>query len=228
MAGATTGAPLRVLIIDRDDVARAGLETLLNSDPRFNTVGALSGCTVAAAASYEADVIVLDPCDRRGLDVEFIGALATTRPESHCCIYTEFTGLAAFLQAMARGARAYLCKAAASGTFLLETVFVVGRFGAVMIDPAIAAVMPPGIGARLLTAVTPADTVVLSTRERQVLVLIAQGETDQGIAKVLRVHPSTVDSYVARLCDKLEAGNRPHLVDIAWRRGLLTGQLSSP
>lgn len=221
MVSMAPGIPLRVLLMDRDDIARAGVRALVLGDTRFNLVYEQSEIQVEPAVVHRPDIIVLDPADRRRLDPTLVSTLTDTVPDSRLCVYTDLTAAVAFLQAMEYGAHAYLCKGTAGGAFLLETLFVVGHFDAVVIDPAIIAVLPRQLGAWVRLAVATPMTEVLSARERQVLASIAQGETDQEIGRKLAIRPSTVDSYVARLCDKLHAGNRPHLVDTAWRRGLL-------
>jgi DNA-binding CsgD family transcriptional regulator len=67
--------------------------------------------------------------------------------------------------------------------------------------------------------VGPADR--LSPREREVLALVAQGQTNKEIAEALFVAPSTIKTHVASLLTKLDASSRAHLATIAARRGLL-------
>ena len=67
--------------------------------------------------------------------------------------------------------------------------------------------------------VGPADR--LSPREREVLALVAQGQTNKEIADALFVAPSTIKTHVASLLTKLDASSRAHLATIAARRGLL-------
>lgn len=61
----------------------------------------------------------------------------------------------------------------------------------------------------------------LSSRMREVLKLIADGHSNKGIARRLRIGPETVKSHVAKLLSTLEAENRAHAVGIAFRTGLL-------
>jgi DNA-binding CsgD family transcriptional regulator len=67
----------------------------------------------------------------------------------------------------------------------------------------------------------PADR--LSPREREVLALVAQGQTNKEIADALFVAPSTIKTHVASLLAKLDASRRAHLATIAARRGLIPG-----
>ena len=76
---------------------------------------------------------------------------------------------------------------------------------------------PPSFGA------DEAHVGTLSPREREVLALVAQGQTNKEIAEVLFVAPSTIKTHVASLLTKLDASTRAHLATIAARRGLLPG-----
>lgn len=66
MLAGSAGSQLRVLIIDRDEVTRAGVQSLLQADPRFTVVGELSRPQTELIVRYRPQVIVLDPADRRG------------------------------------------------------------------------------------------------------------------------------------------------------------------
>ncbi len=164
MVAGGAGSPLRVLIIDRDEVARAGMHTLLQGDARFTVVGELSRLQTEPAVRSRPQVIVLDPVDRRGVNAAFIGALAQALPESRVCVYTELIDPASFLLAMEHGARAYLGKGTARADFLLDSLYMLGRHDAVVIDPAIAIELPGQIRVRLILPAGPSESPSASGR----------------------------------------------------------------
>jgi DNA-binding NarL/FixJ family response regulator len=111
----------------------------------------------------------------------------------------------------------------ADGGFVVDTLALVGRYGATVIDPAATAQFGAQTARRLrLMPDAPADQ-RLSEREHAVLRLLADGCTDQAIAARLDISDSTVRSYVGRICAKLGATTREQVMVLATRQGLLDG-----
>jgi DNA-binding NarL/FixJ family response regulator len=104
---------------------------------------------------------------------------------------------------------------------LLEAVRSVAR-GDALLAPAVTRRLIDDFARRPEpTRVTPADLAVLTEREREVLVLIARGISNDEIADALLVSPATAKTHVSRVMGKLDARDRAQLVVIAYESGLV-------
>ena len=122
---------------------------------------------------------------------------------------------------LASGASGYVSKRAID-TELLAAIRAVHR-GGVFIDPSLAHVFVRDVLDKPATADGPSRSLkILSERERQVLGLVAQGYGTQEIAKQLLVSAKTVETYRARIAEKLGLRTRNEIVRFAIQMGLLT------
>jgi DNA-binding NarL/FixJ family response regulator len=210
---------IRVLIADDQELVRDGISTILRGQPDIEVVGTASGGAQAIelAGALHPDVTLMD-IRMPGVD----GLMATRRicadGTSRVVILTTYGADDHVLDAIAAGASGFLVKdtprraliaavrSAAEGTMQL----------------------PPDIARRLLgDASTPhADSELthrgsrLTAREREILQLVAQGESNNDIASSLHISEATVKTHIAHLFDKLQARDRVHLVLMAQRLGL--------
>jgi DNA-binding NarL/FixJ family response regulator len=221
----SNGSTLTVLLAGCSDVAGVGLRALLSADPRSTIVGETRGEVVRQAQRHRPDVIVLDPAAGGRLNVALVAELIAHAPQSRISIYTNYFEPRAFLDVMKAGGRAYMLKADADSTFVVDALMQVARYGATVIDPAVRTRFAAEAGDRLRLWLTPEphEQCRLSAREHEVLALLAEGCSDQAIAAQLGISTSTVRSYVDRLCTKLEAATREQLMVLAVRHGLLDG-----
>lgn len=195
-------AGITVLLSSGTDVAGVGLRTLLGADPRVTLVGEPRGDVVHQAQRHRPAVIVLDPLDGGGLNAALVAALAERVPQSRVCVYTSYLAPGAVMGMMQAGARAYLLKANADSAFLVDTVWYVGRHGATVLDPLVRARLDAD-QSHQVRLMPQAPVPQLSTRERAVLRLLADGYTDQVIAARLGIKDTTVRNYVSRAMAKL-------------------------
>lgn len=214
--------PVRVLLVDPNDVTRAGLEVLLAKDERFGIMGATAGNALASARRLRPDLIVIDPDVRGQFDIERIATFAAAAPECCICIRTSVFEPRSFVQVMLAGARGYLLKGSARDGFVPDTLFAIGRHGAIVIDPAIGEYfLTCGRGMIVVRAPDPAAE-RLTDQERVILHLMADGNKDAEIAAGLHVADTTVRTHVRNLCLKLGARTRAHLMRLAEKQGLLS------
>jgi two-component system response regulator NreC len=125
--------------------------------------------------------------------------------------------------ALAAGASGYLLKRAVDAE-LLAAIRAVHR-GGTYVDPRLADVLVQGVlgkSGRKARPKQPAN--ILSGREHQVLKLVAQGYSSQQIAKRIFVSVKTVETYRARIAEKLELRTRSEVVRYAIRMGLLSAE----
>lgn len=215
-------AQIRILLVDDHAVLREGLRLLLCAQPNMTVVGeAQSGEeAVQLARALQPDVVLMDLAmpGRGGID-----ATADIRRE---CRRTRVLALTmhddpAYLRSvLAAGASGYVLKRAAPAD-LLAAIQTTHR-GETYLPPSLAgSVVAELLGrkARKTGAAVAGDT--LSEREREVLCLVAEGHTNQQVAERLALSVKTVETYRARLMEKLGLKSRVDLVRYALSSGFL-------
>jgi DNA-binding NarL/FixJ family response regulator len=216
---------IRVLLADDQNLIRAGFRVLVDSAPDLEVVGeATTGLeAVELARTTRADVVLMDI---RMPDLDGLGATRQiTDDESlagvRVLILTTFEVDEYVLQALRAGASGFLGKGV-DPSELLDAIRVVAR-GDALLSP----VATKGLIARFLsqpedsTATVPAQLELLTEREREVLILVAAGLSNDEIAERLVVSPLTAKTHVNRAMTKLGARDRAQLVVIAYQSGLV-------
>jgi DNA-binding NarL/FixJ family response regulator len=201
-----------VLLVDDHELIRQGLRRNFERDEGFEVVGeAGSGAEAEAMVeSLSPDVVIMDVRlpDASGLEVT--RALRAKHPTLGIVVLTMYAGDEQVIGALDAGASAFIPKSAPA-----QEVMAAARHAAVAPGTFSAADLG-GVLRRASTA-----KVQLTAREREVLGLLAQGMPVAAIAKQLYISQSTTKSHIARLYEKLEAGNRAHAMVNAMRLGLL-------
>jgi two-component system response regulator NreC len=216
---------IRVLIADDHAILRAGLKMLVNAQADMEVVSEAPDGEKAVAAARETkpDVALLD------LTMPGIGGMRALQEMARTCRKTRVLVLTmhddpAYLRSvLAAGASGYLLKRTVDAE-LLAAIRAVHR-GGTYLDPSLANVLVQDVLAKRGNRARPVLPVsILSDRERQVLELVAQGYSSQQIAKRIFVGVKTVETYRARIADKLELRTRSAVVRYAIRMGLLTAE----
>jgi len=198
---------VRVLIADDHPVFRFGLRTLLKADPAMEVVGeAMNGeDAIAQASSLHPDVILMD-LNMPGMNgIEAIRRILADHPEVRILVLTMFDDDDSVFAAMRAGARGYLLKGTEGGE-TLQAIKVV-HAGEAIFSPTIAQRLMQYFGTpRRPSPSQPFPE--LTEREREVLVLIAQGYTNQAIAERLVISPKTVRNHISSIFSKLQVTSR--------------------
>jgi len=214
--------PIRVLIADDHAVMRSGLRLLLESQADLRVVDECgTHQEVLAALSRHrggVDIVSLDLSMPGGAAGVLIEDVVRRHPDVGVVVLTMHDDASHARRALAAGARGYVVKSAADRELLSAIRAVadgrthVGQAvgGEAVVEPK----RPAGGG-------SPLDT--LSDREREVLVLVAQGHTNQQIADALHLSVKTIESYRSRLMAKLGLTNRAELTKFALDAGLMGG-----
>jgi DNA-binding NarL/FixJ family response regulator len=208
---------VRVLLVDDHPVVREGLRWLFDSAGGFSVVGEAGDGETAArlAAELRPDVVLMDLA-MPGLDgVEATRRVKAASPQTAVLVVTMSDSAASLVAAVTAGASGYVLKGAAQQDLLRATRAVAGgeaTFGA-------------GVAQRLLALVKathPAGVVFpeLTTREREVLELMARGQRNAEIAHRLVVSEKTVRNNVSTILAKLHAADRAQAVAQARDAGL--------
>jgi RNA polymerase sigma factor (sigma-70 family) len=209
-------ALIRVLIVEDQTLMRQGLRTLLELEPGFTVLGEAANGEDGArqALALRPDVILMDVQMPVLNGVEATAAIIGAWPAARIVILTTFNRDDYVFQAVRAGALGYLLKDTPAEQ-LIDTLRHVAA-GEAFIQPEIAS-----RALRELMHPTAAAIEPLSDREREVLVLLAQGGSNREIAEQLVISEGTVKNHVSNILGKLQAENRTQAADIARRRGLL-------
>jgi DNA-binding NarL/FixJ family response regulator len=209
---------LRILIVDDHATFRFGLNALLNSAPGVKVVGEASAGThaVAAAATLRPDVVVMD------LHMPGLGGVEATRrivgaqPDIGVLVLTMFDDEDHLFAAIRAGARGYILKTARQEE-IVRAVYAVGEGGIVF---------GQSVAARVLAFFATASPrqseglAQLTGREREVLSLMARGEGNAAVARILVVSPKTVRNHVTSIFRKLGVTSRDEAIMYAREAGL--------
>ena len=238
--GAASDQVVRVVLADDHAVVREGLRHLVEAQPDMRVVGEAADGEAAwrAACALAPDVLVMD------LSMPVLGGVeATERVRRDCpavrvlalTVHEERDYLTRLLRA---GAAGYVLKRAAAGE-LVRAVRAVAA-GGTYIDPALAGAVVEGYlgsqdaqdsraarggrwGAEGAPGNAPgaAPRATLSEREREVLLRVARGFSNKEVAAALGLSVKTVETYKARVAEKLELRSRVDIVRYAARQGWL-------
>jgi len=214
---------IRLLVADDHPVVRAGLRMLLGAQPDMEVVGeAVDGATaVERALDLRPDVVVMD-ITMRGTD-----GLAATReivkriPQTKVLVLTMHDSEEYLRQTLEAGATGYVLKQAAD-TELAVAIRAVQR-GEIYLYPAFTRVLLGDLTHdRDTDGQAQRDSYeLLSPREKEVLRMVALGHTNRKIADELFLSVKTIETYRARVMEKLNLRTRAALVRYALLRGLL-------
>jgi DNA-binding NarL/FixJ family response regulator len=212
-----TGTSIRVVIADDHPVVRDGLSALLASVPSVTVAGTASTGreAVRAAVTLRPDVLVMDIQMPELSGVAAAGEIARAAPDVAVLMLTMFDDDDSVFAAMRAGARGYVLKGAQQDE-------IVRAIHAVAAGQAI---FGPGIARRVLglvsaPAVPDAPFPDLTSRERQVLDLIAAGARNAEIAQRMSIAPKTVANHIAAIFAKLQVADRGQAIILARDAGL--------
>lgn len=214
---------VRVVVADDQTLLRAGLRGIVDTAPDLTVVGdaATGREAVELVRTQQPDVVLMDirMPDMDGLEAT---RLITASSDVRVLILTTFD-LDEYVYAALRGG--------ANG-FLLKDTPPKDLLSAIRIIAAGDALLAPGITKRLIKQFatqpaipTPASDQLPQTiteREREVLMLVAEGLSNREVAERLNIGPGTAKTHVGHLLTKLDARDRVQLVIIAYRTGMAT------
>lgn len=214
-------APIRILVTDDHAVLRAGLTALLNAEADFTVIGeAADGSeSLRVAQALQPDVILLD-INMPGVNgLDALPLLRQIAPQSRVLVLTMHDDITYLRQVLRAGGAGYVLKQAADKELLsaIRTVHNGGTY------------LHPAHAQALLNDPVPAPAPnrddqglsQLSEREQETLKLIAFGYSNKEIAEKLFLSVKTVETYKARIMEKLELTTRAALVRFALQHKLL-------
>ncbi len=205
---------LRVFLLDDHEVVRAGLKSLLESAGDIEVVGEAGSAQEALSRipPTRPDVAILDVRLPDGNGVEVCREIRSKHPEIACLMLTSYADDEALMAAIMAGASGYILKQG-GGSDLLDGIRRVGG-GESLLDPAFADSV-----LRQLRSGPKQDPRIanLTSQERKVLDLMADGLTNRQIAESLYLAEKTVKNYVSNVLAKLGMERRTQAATYAAR-----------
>lgn len=213
---------LRILVADDHDVVRHGVRTLLEAQPGWEVCGeAVDGReAVAEAARLKPDLVVLDVTmpELNGLDAA--REILKTLPRTEVLILTMHESQELIREVVSTGARGYVLKSDASRTLVaaVEALqehkpFITSRVSELVLEMYRQRGRQGDGGAR------PGED--LTAREREILQLVAQGNTSKQVASQLGISVKTVETHRTNIMRKLDLHSVSELVRYAIRTHLV-------
>ncbi|MFM7427241.1 MAG: response regulator [Elainella sp.] len=217
-------APLKVLLVEDDELFRLGLRVRLEQESGLEIVAeAEDGETaVEQVKQHLLDIVVLD-IGLPGLGgVEACRQIRQLVPQLPILVLTSHTQKALINRIIEAGAQGYCLKGAPSQTLILAIQSVAG--GASWWDSHATAEIRAAFDTQIPT---PAQetAALLTRREQEILALIAAGKTNQEIAQLLYIAPGTVRVHVHAILQKLEVRDRTQAAVVALQRRLVPPDL---
>ena len=216
---------IRILIVDDHAILRAGLRMLINTQPDMEVVSeAMDGYeALLKAREMKPDIALMDLTMPKRGGLPALEQLRLVCPETRILVLTMHDDPAYARSVLASGGSGYVVKRAADSD-LLAAIRAVYR-GRTFMDPTLAGRLVQDLLGKQASAGSADKGVrgsLLSPREREVLHLLAQGYTNQQAAKWIMVSVKTVETYRARIAQKLGLHSRAELTRYALESGLLT------
>ncbi|WP_125263052.1 response regulator [Streptomyces alboflavus] len=216
-------APVRVLVVDDQELVREGIASLLGIQPGIRVVGtAADGAEAVDAALALAPEVILMDVRMPGMDgVEAVTAIGGSAPGCKVVMLTTFDDEEYVVQALRAGAVGYLLKNLPAAE--LAAAVRLAHRGVAQLDPAVTR--------RLAAAPTPPPAPALpppprgepepTAREVEILRLVAAGATNREIASRLYLSEGTVKNHISRILTRLGLRGRAQAALYARDRGLL-------
>jgi NarL family two-component system response regulator YdfI len=209
---------IRVLITDDHEIVREGMRLILETADDIEVVGEASDGAEALrlAGQKQPDVILMD-LRMPGMDgLTAIEHLQQEHPDVAIVILTTYNEDALMLRGLQAGAKGFLLKDT-SRAALLDTIEAAAR-GDSLLDAGVMARLLAHIGTADKNA-APAEDNPLTERELEVLQVVAEGETNKGVALQLGITERTVKAHLTSVYNKLGVDSRAAAIAIAAQNG---------
>src|SRR3984957_7526232 len=215
-------APIRILLADDHNILRDGMRLLLERQPGFLVVGeAADGREIVELAREQRpDVIVMDIAMPNMNGIEATRRIVEKRPETGVVILSMHYDESYVLRSLKAGARAYLLKDALKAE-LISAIRAVSE-GRSFFSPKISRVLQEDYVEALGRKDSDDSYELLTDREREILQLIAEGQTNKEIANTLNISLYTVDTHRTHILQKLNLHSVPELILYAVRKGIIS------
>jgi len=213
---------IHIVLADDHVVMRNGLRLLLERQPDFEVTGeAADGrATVEICEAKRPDVVVLDIAMPQLNGIEAARQISTKLPQTAVVVLSMHSDEAYVLRALKAGARAYLLKDSAEAD-LIAAIRAVSE-GKAFFSPSISKMLMDDYVRRLEQRGVEDSYELLTTREREILQLLAEGKSNKEVASILNLSLYTVETHRGNILQKLNLHSVPELILYAVRKGVIS------
>ncbi|OGO37708.1 MAG: DNA-binding response regulator [Chloroflexi bacterium RBG_16_57_8] len=213
---------IRVLIADDHAIVREGIHAILSAQPDVQVVGQAADGYEAVTMSEELgpDIVLMDITMPRMNGLEATRRIKQLHPDVKVLVLTMHESDDYFYKILEDGASGYFVKGGSTSE-LISALKAVWQ-GDVFIYPSMAKKLLSDYLRRVKTGQDAEQYNSLTDRQREILKLIAEGRTNQEIAGILFLSPTTVQTHRAHIMARLELHNRTELIKYALRHGFIT------
>jgi DNA-binding NarL/FixJ family response regulator len=209
--------PLTLLVVDDHEVVRQGLVSLLGRRPEFQVVAEAG--TVAesleAARRFEPDLVIMDVRLPDGSGIQACRDIRAEFPSTRVVMLTSYPDEEAVIAAIVAGASGYLLKQVRARD-LVAALEAVGR-GESLLDPLVTGKVLERMR-RIASSDQPDELGALTSQERKILALVAEGKTNKEIATDVFLSDKTVKNYVSSILSKLNLQRRAQAAAFVAKR----------
>jgi two-component system response regulator DevR len=218
-----TARPLRIMVVDDHEVVRQGLVALLSRREEFEVVAEAGSVSeaLAGARRFLPDLVVMDVRLPDGSGIEACREIRSEMPDTRVVMLTSYPDEEAVLSAIIAGASGYLLKQV-RGRDLVSALEAVGR-GDSLLDPAITERVLERVR-RVASGAERDELADLTSQERKILMLVADGKTNKEIAGDVFLSDKTVKNYVSSILAKLNLQRRAQAAAFVARHHLNEGE----
>ena len=212
----------RVLLADDHTLIRAGLRLVVDQEPEFTVVGeAADGRqAVALAQSLKPNIVVMD-IGMPGLNgIEACRQIRESLPETQVVMLSMHSDEGYVLRALKAGARAYLLKDSAEAD--LARAIRAASEGKSFFSPAISKMLVEDYVRQMQERKLEDSYDLLTTRERELVQLLAEGKNNKDVANLLNLSLHTVETHRSNIFQKLNLHSGAELILYAIRKGVIT------
>jgi two-component system, NarL family, response regulator NreC len=213
---------IRILLADDHTVVRKGLRLLLESHPGFQVIAdAADGrAAVALATEHTPDVVVMDVAMPVLNGIEAARQISAKLSHTAIVFLSMHSDESYVLKALQAGARAYLLKDSAEHD-LIAAVIAVSE-GKAFFSPAISKMLVEDYMRQMQERQIEDSYELLTTREREVLQLLAEGRNNKEVAGILNLSLYTVETHRGNILQKLNLHSGAELILYAIRKGVIS------
>jgi DNA-binding NarL/FixJ family response regulator len=204
---------VKILVCDDHPVVRSGLRGMINSQPDLEVVAEAAEGSEALSLTdrFKPDVVLMD-LRMPGMDgVTATAGIKARHPDTNVLILTTYDTDADILRALEKGATGFLLKDEREDRI----------FDAIREAARGRTALAPGVASRLVERLRGDADAHVSDREIEILMLVAQGQSNREIARELHISDSTVKAHMLHIFDKLGVTDRTAAVTTAVRRGII-------
>ena len=213
---------IRILLADDHTVVRKGLRLLLENEPGFQVIAdaATGREAVSLAEQHEPEVVIMDIAMPLLNGIEAARQIVGKVPRAAIVFLSMHSDESYVLRALKAGARAYLLKDSAEQD-LINAVRAVSE-GKAFFSPAISKMLVEDYVRQMEERKVEDSYELLTTREREILQLLAEGKNNKDVANLLNLSLYTVETHRANIFQKLNLHSGAELILYAIRKGVIS------